>query len=295
MIRAIVGIVILFCSASSIRDANAAAGQCTRAELQTAVDSYLAAQKAGNLSKAPLADKVNYIENMSEVKKEQGLWNSPLSITFSRSFLDVESCRSFTEVIVAEGGNPYVLGTRLKVESGKISEIDSLITKKGDWLFNADDYLKYSKAEDWRVLDANERVDRQTLIDAGNAYFDHFSNRAVKIPFNTPCARLEGGVYTTKVFDDPKASCYVGFPEGDDSLPILKRDYVVDVDMGTVNVFCRFGRPPGMPDSHTFRLVNGKIRYVHTVTPSVPGLDFDEIMGPPSKAKPKPQAPTNLR
>jgi hypothetical protein len=57
--------------------------------------------------------------------------------------------------------------------------------------------------------------------------------------------------------------------------------------MGTVNIFCRFGRPPGMPDSHTFRLVNGKIRYVHTLTPSVPGLDFNEIMGPPSKAKPE--------
>jgi|WetSurMetagenome_2_1015567.scaffolds.fasta_scaffold312407_1 hypothetical protein len=297
MFRAIVGISILLCSASFIQDVNAA-GQgkrCTRAELQTVVDSYLAAQKAGDLSKAPLAAKVKYLENMTEIKKEQGLWNTPLPIAFHRNLLDVDSCRSFTEVIVIEGSNPYVLGTRLKVENGKISEIESLITKKGDWLFNADDYLKYSKAEDWRVLNANERIDRQALINAGNAYFDHFSDRAVKIPFNTPCARLEGGMYTTKVFDDPKATCYVGFPEGEEKLPILKRDYVVDVDMGTVNIFCRFGRPPGMPDSHTFRLVNGKIRYVHTLTPSVPGLDFDEIMGPPSKAKPKPKTPADAK
>jgi hypothetical protein len=59
--------------------------------------------------------------------------------------------------------------------------------------------------------------------------------------------------------------------------------------MGTVNIFCRFDRPPGMPDSHTFRLVNGKIRYVHTLTASVPGLNFDEIMGPEPKPKPKSQ------
>jgi hypothetical protein len=297
MIRTMVGIAILLCSASFIRDVNAAgqAKGCTRAELQAAVDSYLAAQMAGNLSEAPLAAKVKYGENMTEVKKEQGLWNTPLPITFHRSFLDADSCRSFTEAIVTEGGHPYVLGTRLKVEGGKISEIESLITKKDDWLFNADDYLKYSKAEDWRVLNANERVDRQALINAGNAYFDHFSDRAVKIPFNTPCARLEGGMYTTKVFDDPKASCYVGFPEGEEKLPILNRSYVVDVEMGTVNIFCRFGRPPGMPDSHTFRLVNGKIRYVHTLTPSVPGLNFDEIMGPPSKAKPKAQAPADAK
>ena len=74
------------------------------------------------------------------------------------------------------------------------------------------------------------------------------------------------------------------------SCQILKRDYLVDVDMGTVNIFCRFGRPPGMPYSHTFRLINGKIRYVHTLTLGVHGLDFDEIMGPPSEAKPETQA-----
>ena len=290
MIRAIISIAILFCATSCVQTEYAATGkakECTREALQAAVDSYLSAQKAGDLSKALLADKVKYIENMTEVKKGQGLWNTPLDIDFHRSFLDVDTCRAFTEVIVTKGDNPYVLGTRLKIEDGKIAEIDSLVTKKDDWLFNAENYLKYSTAEDWRVLNPNERVDRQTLINAGNAYFDAFSDRSVKIPFNTPCARLEGGLYTTQDFDDPEASCYLGFPEGEDKLPILKRDYVVDVDMGTVNIFCRFGRPPGMPDSHTFRLVNGKIRYVHTLTPSVPGLDFDAIMGPPSKAKPE--------
>jgi len=285
MIRGIVSIALLLCTTSFVRAEN-----CTRGMLQAAVDGYLAAQTAGNLSKAPLASKVKYIENMTEIKKEQGLWNTPLPIDFHRSLLDVGSCRTFTEVIVTEGGHPYVLGTRLKVENGKISEIDSMVTKKDDWLFNADDYLKYSKAEDWHVLNANERMDRQALIDGGNAYFDHFSDTNVRVPFNVPCARLEGGMYTTKNFDDPKASCDIGFPEGT-KLPILDRSYVVDVEMGTVNIFCRFGRPPGMPDSHTFRLVNGKIRYVHTLTASVPGLDFEKIMGPDPKPKPQAKIP----
>jgi hypothetical protein len=285
MIRGIVSIALLLCSISFVQAEN-----CTRGMLQTAVDSYLAAQTAGNLSKAPLASKVKYSENMTEIKKEQGLWNTPLPITFHRSFLDVGSCRTFTEVIVTEGGHPYVFGTRLKVENGKISEINSMVTKKDDWLFNADDYLKYSKAEDWHVLTANERMDRQALIDGGNAYFDHFSDTNVRVPFNVPCARLEGGMYTTKNFDDPKASCDIGFPEGT-KLPIVDRTYVVDVEMGTVNIFCRFGRPPGMPDSHTFRLVSGKIRYVHTLTASVPGLDFEKIMGPDPKPKPQSKTP----
>ena len=292
MNRTIVSIAILLCGTSFIGAESGVAAQakgCTRAVLQTAVDSYLAAQAAGNPSKMSLASKVKYMENMTEIKKDQGLWNTPLRIAFHRSFLDIDSCRTFTEVIVTEGGNPYVLGTRLKVEEGKISEIDSLVTKKGDWLFNADNYLKYSKAEDWRVLNANERMDRQALIKAGNSYFDHFSDKTVHVPFGTPCTRLEGGAYTARNFDDPKASCDIGFPE--DKLPILDRSYVVDVDMGTVNIFCRFGNPPGVPDSHTFRLVNGKLRYVHTLSASVPGLSFDKIMGQQPTAKPKAQVP----
>lgn len=294
MIRIIVSVAILLCMTSFVQAEDAVpvkSNDCTRETLQAAVDSYIAAQKAGDISKALLADKVKFIENLTDVKKEQGVWNTPLTIDFSRSFLDVDACRTFTEVIVSKGDKPCVLGIRLRVEEGRISEIDSMVTKKGDWLFNAGDYLKYSTMEDWRILNPDERVDRQTLIDAGNAYFDAFSDRAVKIPFNKPCARLEGGLYTTKDFNDPDATCYLGFPEGEDKLPILKRDYLVDVDMGTVNIFCRFGRPPGMPDSHTFRLVNGKIRYVHTLTPSVPGLDFNAIMAPPSRAQPKPTAP----
>ena len=155
MVRAIVSIVILFCTISCVQTEYAVTGKakkCTRETLQAAVDNFLAAQKTGDLSRALLADKVKYIENMTEVKKEQGLWNTPLDIDFHRSFLDVDACRTFTEVIVAKGDNPYVIGTRLKVEEGKIVEIDSLVTKKSDWLFNAGDYLKYSKAEDWRVL-----------------------------------------------------------------------------------------------------------------------------------------------
>jgi hypothetical protein len=284
MIRTFVNIAFLFCSTTFVQAENTA-GQikgCTRTVLQAAVDSYLEAQKAGNLSKASLGAKVKFTENMKEIKKEQGLWNTPLPIIFHRSILDVDSCRTFTEVIVTEGSKATVFGTRLKVEDGKITEIDSLVTKKGDWLFNADDYLKYSKAEDWRVLSANERTDRATVLKAGNSYFDHFSDHAVKVPFNTPCARLEGGMYTTKDFNDPKATCDIGFPEGKDKLPILQRDYIVDVDMGTVNIFCRFGNPPGAPDSHTFRLVNGRIRYVHTLTLIPSGASIEQIMGRPA-------------
>ncbi len=252
---------------------------CTRQSLQSAVDSYLAAQKAGDRTKMALGEKVKYLENMSEVAADKGMWNSALPIALSRSFLDKDRCRTFSEVIVTQGGHPYVIGTRLSVDNGKITGIDSLVSDQGDWLFNANAYLKYSSKEDWTAPRAGTHASMQELINAANSYLDLFSDKLVKTPWGRPCARLEGGAYTNRNAD-PNATCEVGIPPG--VLYIVNRDYVVDEEQGVINVFCRFGNSTtGMPDSHTFRLVDGTIRNVHTISVN---LDPD---------KPSPQADDN--
>jgi hypothetical protein len=237
---------------------------CTRQSLQTAVDSYLAAQKAGDSKKMALADKAKYLENMNEVAADKGLWNTALPISFSRSLYDKDRCRTFSEVIVTEGTHQYVIGTRLSVDNGKITGIDSLVSDKGDWLFNANAYLKYSSKEDWSPPKAGARASMLELINAGNNYLDLFSDKFVKIPWGKPCARLEGGAYTNRE-NKPDASCEIGIPPG--VLYIVNRDYVVDEEQGVINIYCRFGdSKTGMPDSHTFRLVNGRIANVHTIS-----------------------------
>jgi hypothetical protein len=251
---------------------------CTRADLQNAVDSYVAAQKSGDASKLALADKAVLKENMADVATADGLWNKSLPIALSRSFLDATRCKTFTEVIVTQGDHQYVIGTRLYVDARKITRIDSLVTDKGDWLFNANAYFKYSSAEDWNPPKKEARVSGQELINAANSYLDMFSDKFVKTPWGRPCARLEGGAYTNRS-GDPNATCEVGIPGG--VLYIVNRDYVVDEDLGVINVFCRFGNSStGMPDSHTFRLVNGKLANVHTLSvnlnPNAPSPQADD-------------------
>jgi hypothetical protein len=237
---------------------------CTRQSLQSAVDSYLAAQKTGDRTKMAFADKVKYLQNMSEVAADKGIWNTAVPVAFSRSFLDKDRCRTFSEVIVTEGDTQYVIGTRLSVDNGRVVGIDSLVSHKGDWLFNANAYLKYSSHEDWPASKATARVSMQELINAANSYLDQFSDKFVQTPWGRPCARLEGGAYTNRN-GDPNATCQVGIPPG--VLYIVNRDYVVDEEQGVINVFCRFGNSAtGMPDSHTFRLVDGQIRNVHTIS-----------------------------
>jgi hypothetical protein len=278
MIRVILSMLVLLSNAAFLH----AQAKCTRAMLQEAAESYIAAQEAGDLSKMSLAAGVKYIEDMKETTKDKGLWNSALPIALHRSIYDVVRCRTFSEVIVTEGGHPYVIGTRLKVEDGKVSEIDSLVTDEHDWLFNAEDYLKYSKAEDWRVLDLDERVSRQDLVDAGNQYFDFvFLDPGIKPPWGTPCARLEGGMYTNPDGND-KDNCQVSAPMQGGGMFIINRTFVVDEEMGAVNVFCRFGSAEGMPDSHLFYLVNGRYRYIHTlsVNPSEEPIDYSDFESP---------------
>jgi hypothetical protein len=102
------------------------------------------------------------------------------------------------------------------------------------------------------------------MIYGADAYLDQFSDKEMEAPWGTPCARLEGGAYTDRDHK-PDATCKVGIPAG--ILYIVNRDYLVDPEKGVVNIFCRFGNSTsGMPDSHTFRFVNGKFRYVHTIS-----------------------------
>ncbi len=99
--------------------ASASAAVCTRADLQAAVDSYVSAQKSGDASKLAFTEKAVFKENMADVGKGDGLWNTALTIARSRSFLDTTRCKTFTEVIVTQGDHQYVIGTRLYVDNAQ--------------------------------------------------------------------------------------------------------------------------------------------------------------------------------
>ncbi len=168
------------------------------------------------------------------------------------------------------------LGTRLRVNHDKIVEVETLWTTTAYWLFNADAYLKYSSTEKWDPIPAEKRATRGALVAAANAYLDAFlEKKPDMVPWGFPCVRIEGGMYTGK--DSPQDSCEVGVPAG---VNIANRRFVVDEVIGTVQVLCTFGAGTpgggsGAPDSHLFRVENGKLRYVaHADAPAAVGLPW---------------------
>lgn len=259
----------------------AAQTACTRQVLQSAADSYLAAQKSGKVDALPLAAASKYLENEVAMPIAQGIVATPLKVDFSRSILDTEACQTFTEVIVTDKAHPYVLGVRARVAGGRIAEMETLVTDADDWLFNADNYLKYSPTEDWGPIAANARDSRATLVAAATAYLDVFDDPKVKVPWGRPCNRLEGGIRTGKGV--PEDSCEVGVP-AEGGMKLTDRRFIADPELGAVVAFLRW--PTSVPDSHLFRVEKGKIRFVHSLTVcTVPNCGFPELPAPRPPAR----------
>jgi len=248
-------------------DAGFAQVSCSREGLQRAADLYIAAQTKGDTSGLPLAMGLGYMENVAPADINKGLIKKAMKIDHHRSLLDTSSCQTFTEAIVTNKEEPYVLGTRLRVNRDKIAEIEILWTTTGYWLFNADTYLKYSSTEKWDVIPADKRDTRETLVAAASAYLDAFlEGKKDLVPWGYPCNRTEGGMHTGN--GSPMDSCDVGVPSG---VNISNRRFVVDPTIGSVVAFCTFGAGnanggSGSPDTHLFRVEGGKLRYVHTLT-----------------------------
>lgn len=265
---------------------------CTRDGLQAATDLYIAAQSKGDPSGMPLANGLGYIENMQVVDIKAGVIQKPLKIDFHRTLIDTATCQTFTEVIVTDKSHPYVLGTRLRVNHDKIVEIESMVTQQGDWLFNADNYMKWSPNENWGEIPEGQRDSRDTLVAAANAYLDAFLEKKIDlVPWGYPCERTEGGLRTGK--GAPDDSCRVGVPAG---VNIVGRRFIVDETMGAVVAFCNFG-VGGIPDSHLFRVEKGKLRYVHTLTHLPPGYHVRVNGRPVPSTGPAPNnaAPSNQK
>jgi hypothetical protein len=265
-----------------------ASAQCPRSALQAATDSLFAAQTAGNPSLlVGLIPNTNYTESFKPIDIKTGILSSALKLDLNRSTHDTAQCATFSEFIIASSPKQYVIGTRMLFtpNASHITLIETLVTKPGDWAFNATGYLYYASRESWDPIPAAKQDTRAAIQAAGDAYFDRFANINVSVPFGTPCARLEGGASTGQ--RDPTGNtCSLGLPS---RTVVTGRRYVADEEMGTVDIYLGF---PGldrsvasqdMPDSHLFRVEGGKIKYIHTLSTCVNAGCGLNGQGPPGR------------
>ena len=105
---------------------------CNRACLENLVDQYLTALVAHDPKRLPLSKDVMYTENNQIVEVGDGFWKTVEGRgNYTHIFSDPEFGQVAYMGTMREAGQPLLMSLRLRVELGRITEIESVYFKPG--------------------------------------------------------------------------------------------------------------------------------------------------------------------
>jgi hypothetical protein len=241
----------------------AQAQSCTRDGLKALIADYFKAVETHDLSALPTAPDLRITENGQEIKVGEGFFKSGGKAHLQRSLIDTERCGTVTEAVtdeIVDGAQTMaVMAVRLKVEQGKVREIEALVTRKAEMKqFYDPSGLLATKDQDWTTpLPVGKRLTREYMNDGANKYFDSFAKVPPAMPpFATPCHRWEGGLHTTL-----DGNC---MPKDLVLTHTHRRFPVTDLELGITAGFINFTQ--FLPDVHIFKYnADGKIELIQAV------------------------------
>jgi hypothetical protein len=187
--RLIIG-VLLFLGA--LRFASAA-GKCDRPCLVNLMDRYLAAAVKHDPSGLPIARDAKFVENLQQIPVGKGLWETAKGgpTEFKIYVADPVAGQIGFMGVMQDKGNPVLLGARLKLVNGNITEIDHMVSPLKDPLPAG---LLKPRPGLIQKIQTSERVSREQMRKAANAYYDAIEQSDGKVaPFADECQRRENG------------------------------------------------------------------------------------------------------
>jgi len=251
-------ILVAFAAAS----VSAQAQSCTRDSLQALIANYFKAVETHDMSALPTAADLRITENGQEMKAGEGFFASGGEVHLERSLIDTERCGTVTQAVTDEtidGARTLaVMVVRLKVDQGKVREIETLVTRAEMKGFYDPQTLLGTRDQDWTTpLPAGRRLTREYMNAGANQYFDAFSKNPPAIPpFATPCHRWEGGTHATRDGDCMPKNLVLTHTH--------RRFPVTDLELGITAGFINFAEV--LPDVHIFKYnADGKIELIQAV------------------------------
>ena len=185
---------------------------CDRACLSGLLDAYLAALKAHDPSRLPLEPGVRFTENGVPLALGDGAWRTVDQIgDYKLPFIDPEDGQAGLYGVVIEDGKPAHLMVRLKVEAGRIAEIETIVLRPQENNGFGQPAAMKPRQGFYDDVPEDQRLTKTQLAAVANAYFDTLqqNNGTVFAPFAADCDRIESGVETTNNPAAPK----VGRPD----------------------------------------------------------------------------------
>jgi len=239
---------------------------CSRAKLTKVVDNYFKVVATHKISALKTSKNLRITENGQDVQPGEGLQKSGGKVLLRRDVIDTQRCAAVSEAVTEEtvDGMPTqaVMAVRLKVEKGKVSEIETLVTReKEQKTFYKPKALLATADQDWKTpLPAAARKSRAYMNDVANKYFSAFTkDKVVDGPYAEVCHRWEGGLQTTA--KNGKCS-----PQGMGLYlnHTHRRFPVTDLEKGITVGFMNFGG--GLPDVHIFKFnEKGEVYLINAV------------------------------
>lgn len=237
---------------------SADAQSCTRDSLKATVANYFKAVETHTMSALPTASNVRITENAAEIKPGEGFFKAGGKAQLQRTIVDTGKCSTLTQAVVDENGKtgPVLMAVRLKSEAGKVSEIETVIARTGDFAFKPQGVLD-TKDQDWETLmPAAQRRTREFLNGQADKYYQMFEDHKVDPGFATPCNRWENGTLTTAKGDCSWNGAIMTHPR--------RRFPVTDVELGAAAAITNF-RDDWL-DVHIFKFnQDGKIALIQAV------------------------------
>jgi hypothetical protein len=195
--------------------ANASTGpipvKCDRACLEGVMDQYLAALVAHDPKRVPLSADARYTENDQLMDIGDGFWKTVEGLgNYKHVYVDPGAGQVAFMGTMREAGAPLLMSLRLRIELGRITEIESVYFKPGGAGPNniaEMDKPGYKPEDMWfKTIPPAERLSRQEMIATADAYFsglEHNDGKGVNgtgtYPFTNDCDRIENGSHTTNV------------------------------------------------------------------------------------------------
>jgi hypothetical protein len=183
---------------------------CNRACLEGVVNTYLTALVAKNPKTLPLSSDHKYTENGQSLQIGDGFWKTVEGRgNYTHIFADPEFGQVAYMGTMREAGGPLLMSLRLRLELGRITEIETVFFKPGGGGPNniADMDKPYVPEDIWfKSIPPAQRMSRQELIAIADGYFSSVQKNDGKgingtgtYPFTNDCHRLENGAPTTNV------------------------------------------------------------------------------------------------
>ncbi len=284
---------------------NGCAKKMDRRDLVDLMDQYLAALARNDPSGLPFAEGVKFVENTEVTEIGKGLWETATGGTtdFRIFVADPQAGQVAFMGVMEEHSKPTILGARLKVEEGEITEIDHLVVHSGDRPLHPN--MSQVRPDLLEPVEESERVPRDLMLEIANSYYEAIvQDNGDLAPFADECQRRENGSITANdqtqtpeeaAQDDfsvfRKMKCGEQLSTGVMSYitDINRRRFVaVDEELGLVYVFSMFvhdGEPrimkitgvPGvterannwgpfdLPAAHVFKIRKGQIQDIEAI------------------------------